>query len=281
MRISFRKILEDIGPVLAGFQISVSIVGFFSIGAFASWIIENWLPFTRWIWTECLSRLNLPQITDFEKDALTTIAFFTPMAISAILNRNIINDEKRLFRTRIYALILGVIFMYLVGNRVVVDMLSMMNSFDVNAFIGSAQEPIYKRPIYLLNFVLMPIMLVPAMYFYYHKYKGILIKTRKSEEYDEEDLRNRRRKLLRNTNNLVLAIGLSSFLFTGIYLATEGLGIIRAFAPLIVVGCLAISVLLHPSRLLNTAGVVVAFVGSSIGWEIAAKIVNTIETLPK
>ncbi len=74
-----RFILDEVGPVLAGFQIAVSIVGFFGIGAVAKWVIENWLPFTRWVWSEMFSFLHLPNISIEEKDSLTTLAFFAPM----------------------------------------------------------------------------------------------------------------------------------------------------------------------------------------------------------
>lgn len=80
-----RRLFDELGPLLAGFQIAVSIVGFFGIGAVAKWILVNWLPFTRWIWSEIFEYLYFPEISSAEKDALTTLAFFAPMAISSAI----------------------------------------------------------------------------------------------------------------------------------------------------------------------------------------------------
>lgn len=134
MKYTFKQAVDDFGPVLAGFQIVVSIVSIFGIGAFASWIIEHWLPFTRWIWTNIISYIQFPDTSDPEKDALTAIAFFTPIAISAFLNKILgdsesYNDESKLLRVRIFATIIGVVCMYIVGSRVVIDMFEIVGKF--------------------------------------------------------------------------------------------------------------------------------------------------------
>lgn len=66
----------------------------------------------------------------------------------------------------------------------------------------------------------------------------------------------------------------------GVLLVAEGIGWIRAFAPLLVVFFIGATVYFHPNRLLNTAGVVVAFVGASLGWELALWVVDVIENAP-
>ncbi|MEW8409841.1 MAG: hypothetical protein AB2696_13490 [Candidatus Thiodiazotropha sp.] len=267
---SFKQALDDFGPVLAGFQIAVSVVSFFGIGAFASWVIERWLPFTRWIWTEILAYIKLPDISDPEKDALTAVAFFTPMAVSALLNRKIIietelEDRGKLIRVRVFALVVGAIFMYLVGSRVVTDMLDMVGNFDFSAI---------KSLIDVFQILLVPAALVPIAYkFYVTKFTTL--------KEDDPDKYHKVYSMVL----MISQIGVFSIMFLivtggGIWLASQGIGWIRAFAPLLVLICLGVTVVFHPNRLLNTAGVVIAFVLSSVGWEFALFVVEVIENAP-
>ncbi|MBY6237430.1 hypothetical protein KUV99_14805 [Vibrio harveyi] len=267
---SLKQALDDFGPVLAGFQIAASVVGFFGIGAFASWVIERWLPFTRWVWAEIFKYIQFPDISDPEKDALTAIAFFTPMAISALLNRNSLEEstpenKSKLLRVRIYALVIGVIFMYLVGSRVVLDMIDMVGNFELVAI---------QRAIIIMQ---APVLIVPVIPVVYRQYV-----TKFTTLRDDNP-----EKFSRNLNRILkysqIAVFLALFVIVaggGIWLASAGIGWIRAFAPLLVLICLGVTVIFHPNRLLNTAGVVIAFVISSVGWEVALYVVEVIETAP-
>ncbi len=267
---SVKQFLDDFGPVLAGFQIAVSIVSFFGIGAFASWVIEHWFPFTRWVWTEIISYIDFPDISDPEKDALTAIAFFIPMAVSALLNRlNNHNsdspDKGKLLRVRIAALVIGVIFMYLVGSRVIFDMLEMASNFEVTSFYEVFRYS---------NMVIVLLMIPYIIHFLYAR----LIS--KEHINDWERYYERSSKIRRISQVLMFTVLLVTAAGGGIWLAAAGMGWIRAFAPLFILLCLGTTVIFHPNRLLNTAGVVIAFVGASFGWELALAVVEIIESVP-
>ena len=53
-----KNFLKEIGPIIAGFQLATYVVSFFGIGAFATWVLERWLPFTRWVWDTIISFLT-------------------------------------------------------------------------------------------------------------------------------------------------------------------------------------------------------------------------------
>ena len=270
---SFRQALDDIGAVLAGFQVAVSIVSFFGIGAFASWVIERWLPFTRWVWTEVISLIKFPDISDPEKDALTAVAFFIPMAVSALLNgKTFINigiiDKAKSLRVRIFTLFVGVIFLYLVGSRVIFDMVDMFNSFDFAQFENISQIALMLA---VLPLVYLSIIYLRVRYF---------DKSIKKDGDDYERLKENIEKSLSLSTLVSYVIFLIFIGGSSILLAMEGIGWIRALAPLLVIVCLGITIIFHPNRLLNAAGVVFAFVLSSFAWELVLLAIEIIEKSP-
>lgn len=114
MRNRISQFLFWLGPVMAGFNVASHIVGFFGIGAVASWIIERWIPFTRWIWTQVIDFLNLPQIPELEKDALTTVFFFLPLGIWSLVPKARNDDDERF---RVLGAMTGAFFLAVVGSH--------------------------------------------------------------------------------------------------------------------------------------------------------------------
>ena len=153
------KVVEEIGPLLAGFQIAVAVVGFFGIGAVAKWILENWLPFTRWVWSELFAWVHLPEISTAEKDALTTLAFFAPMAVSSLfvwlMRKRVVETELspvddsaigKEIRRRLYATVIGGAFMVVVGGTVIEDTITLFTTEEPATEAPATEAPATEAP---------------------------------------------------------------------------------------------------------------------------------------
>lgn len=301
-----RKLLDEIGPLLAGFQIAVSIVGFFGIGAVAKWILENWFPFTRWVWSELLTLVNLPDLSKAEKDALTTLAFFAPMAISSFISwrtrdrsepeqeptpEAMMASSKEL-RLRIYASLIGAAFMVIVGGSVIQDTITLFTTEAAVEEVAEANEPILNVESFarlgLFFTILGLIAAIAAALYFLTRLNG---KLRERTDRFFGWLGSNARPIKRVVSHAALstAWGVISSLaslvsfattFGGIVVAANELGPIRTVSPLLVLVFLMATVLLNPARLLKTAGVVIAFVVASLGWDFAIFVVQAVENAP-
>jgi hypothetical protein len=75
----YQEVLTIAGPVVAGFQLAVAVIGYVGVGALASWVVSVWFPFTREMWQLLIQYMKLPfHLTNIEKDSLTTLVFFYP-----------------------------------------------------------------------------------------------------------------------------------------------------------------------------------------------------------
>lgn len=115
-----REFFFFLGPILASFHVATYIVGFFSVGAVARWIIEQWFPFTRWVWTELHAILatyvEIPELNIIEKDALTTAVFFAPLGLYAFTTSS---SHPLDGKYKWFAPVLGIFFLCVVGFQLV------------------------------------------------------------------------------------------------------------------------------------------------------------------
>lgn len=301
-----RKLLDEIGPLLAGFQIAVSIVGFFGIGAVAKWILENWFPFTRWVWSELLTLVNLPDLSNAEKDALTTLAFFAPMAISSFISWRTrdkaepeeaqspqgITDSSKELRLRIYASLIGAAFMVIVGGSVIQDTITLFTTDAPADVVSEESEPLLDVEAFarlgLLVAVLGLIAAASALiYWLTRKNRRLREKTDRFFQWlglNAKPIKSvvsgaamsTAASIITSLSSLVSFAAASS----GIVFAASQLGPIRTISPLLVLVSLLATVLLNPARLLKTAGVVIALVVASLGWDLAIFIVRAVENAP-
>lgn len=302
MKEKLAKIVDDIGPVLAGFQIAVSVVGFFGIGAVAKWILENWLPFTRWVWAELFAWVRLPEISTAEKDALTTLAFFAPMAVSSLfvwlmrvrpvetaspsVDTAAIAKETR---HRVYAAVVGCIFMVIVGGSVIEDTITLFTTKEPESENAQSSEALLNKDVFaaigvvgtLVGFIcLAAAVLVAAIKLSPKLLKGaerwFVSVTRFAKPITFSAAAS---AISATTSIIQVAISLVSVgtVGGGIIYAAGQLGPIRTVAPLLVLLFLVATVFLNPGRLLRTAGVIVAFVVASLGWDAAVWVVNAVE----
>ena len=112
-------LLRDLSSILAGFKLAIIVIGYIGIGSLAKWVIEQWYPFTRWVWNNVIAYFNFPKITDVEKDALTAMVFFLPLGITAAIYRIKKIEEEVSLRVKITSLSLGVLFVYLICQNVI------------------------------------------------------------------------------------------------------------------------------------------------------------------
>jgi len=281
MKNTIRKFLDDVASVLAGFQLAGGVISFFGIGAIAKWILEHWLPFTRWAWGEIFAYIRLPDISAAEKDSLTTLAFFVPMAISSAISwwtreRTLLDtsrsqaDVAKELRARIYAAIAGTIFMVIVGGGVIQDTISLFMPVVTNSEKEGLLDTEAFAWIGLFAMVVTLIASISAMIYW--------IKRRISTW----------RRHFISAAMSVAASGMSAIMslvsfgamFSGIVIAAGELGPIRTVAPILVLLSLLATIYLNPARLLKTAGVVIALVVASLGWDLALWAVEAVETAP-
>jgi hypothetical protein len=301
-----KKFLDDVGPLLAGFQIAVSIVGFFGIGAVAKWILEHWLPFTRWIWGEIFAFIQFPEVTTQEKDALTTLAFFAPMAISSFVvwyTRNRISrggsrDEAtsdlaaKELRLRIYASFIGAFFMIIVGWGVIQDTILLFTTRIEEGIAEEAASPLLDIELFArigLFFAIIGgvIAFSAVLYWLTRRIEVLKKRTDRLFEWLASNAPPIRAVVSSAASSMAAAVigamtSLVSFaaVFGGIALAARQLGPIRTAAPMLVLVSLLATIFLDPARLLKTAGVVIALVVASLGWDFAIYVVRAVETAP-
>jgi len=103
------EVLRELSPILAGAKLATIILGYVGVGSFAKWVIEEWYPFTRWVWDQVTVFLDLPSLSQIEKDSLTVLVFFLPLGISAFLNKVRGNTEQNpTLKTRFISALFGI-----------------------------------------------------------------------------------------------------------------------------------------------------------------------------
>lgn len=276
-----RKFLEEIGPVFAGFQVASSIIGFFGIGAVAKWILENWLPFTRWAWTEIFSFIHFPDISTAEKDALTTLAFFAPMAISSLwaywgndADEKPLEIENESFgketRLRLYATVIGIGFMVVIGGSVIQDGIALFTTHDPNETLEEKSTSVLNIEFFanigLIATVLVSIATITLLFlFLYQRSQVIQSKTNALADWFTKNTKPIKKAVTKGALHVTVATvtqliaALVSFggMSAGVVFAAGQLGFIRTAFPILVLASFLVTIFLNPGRLLKTAGVVI------------------------
>jgi hypothetical protein len=313
-----RKFFEEISPLFAGMHLAGSLIGFFGIGAVSKWIIEHWLPLTRWFWGELFTLINFPEITTQDKDALTTLVFFAPMAVTSFISwwakqyppkhgvrgDNPENTAGKQLRLKIYAALFGTVFMVIVGGSVLQDGILLFTPevtseprivFEVFKIKTDRESLLYAVGGGLAGAVFY-------IYFFSNR-EAIISKEMLISNFElsrEGKITGKKSDILnlmidiqvwviRCLYTIIMVITnlwvLASFLvftiaFSGIALTAKQLGPLRTTAPLLVLISLCATVFLDPGRMLKTAGVVIALVFTSYVWDLAVFIVKEIENVP-
>ena len=163
MKDTLIKIFRDFSAILAGFKLAIIVISYFGFGSLAKWVLEQWYPFTRWMWDNVFAYLNLPEITDIEKDALTAIFFFLPLGATAIIapsNRIRDLDSPRI---QLISAPLGLLFIYAICGNLITFVLSTVNvkdqllSFAVDVFSNNYAFVLSVLAGYAISSIVLPI----------------------------------------------------------------------------------------------------------------------------
>lgn len=282
--------LRELGPLLAGAQVAFTFAGFMGLGALADWVVAHWFPFTRWVWSGLFDWLRLPELTAAEQDALTTLAFFLPLAISSFVFRE--DSEQRVDvdvpLRRFVDIGIGFIILYIMAGSVFEEALNIIDSTDQQFSIDFGDTEI-NNPVFF--------MVVGIFYAGFAFLNPQVIFTRMKERLQRAEYNSKinpfvsayirfldaNSKFIRPISLLsgLLMIIFSIFVIAGPYVANAAaLGILIFLCIFLILISLGVSVVFDPSRILKTAGVVIAIVLMGIIWELGMAIVHFIETVP-
>lgn len=141
-----RNTTLSLGPLFAGIHIFSQIALFFSLGKFAAIIRDHWNEVTRKLWDLFFEHLAFLQISisDKEKDALTAIAFFLPLAISSVgialwdkSHKSTKSESKkpswsflRSFAFRISSVFVAIAILAVVSKQVVADISAIIDGTE-------------------------------------------------------------------------------------------------------------------------------------------------------
>lgn len=276
------KIIQDLAPILAGFQITATLVGSIGLGAIANWILVHWIPFTRFVWTKILEYINFPDIAPEEKDALTAVAFFLPMAISAIWAIQHTENNKKI-HVKLFATVVGFAFFIIIGQRLIIDTIK---AIDENI----SSKDFFNHSMLILTLTSLLITTIGVLVDFRETKKRNKIKKlenlrendqKKYKEITEEIIQIYTILIKDNTKKLQLIFLFPSILFLIVFsfYAVNELGVIRGITPFLIISCLFFTIFKNPNRLLVTFGVVLAFLATSIIYDGIVLLVEYIENI--
>lgn len=185
--------------------------------------------------------------------------------------------------------------MVVVGGRVIQDAITLFTTKapDTSEQPATNSEPLFdieffaSLGLYLGVLLIIGILTVSA-FMLVRRFKVLNDKTTEFVKWLTKNTRPIRSVISQTTVSITSAIlsfianllSLTSMLAGTLYAASE-LGPIRTTCVFLVLISLFATVLLNPGRLLKTAGVVVALVLASLGWDLGLWIVNAVENAPK
>jgi len=247
------------GPLFAGLQTFIEIVRLagdgLSIGQFASWLVVNWTTITREFWSKLLSYFPSVELIESEKDALTAIVFFLPLAISSLhvsLSVKTPDDSSNKYNhfIKIIGLLVAVVVLFVVGRQVYNDLSDLI--FNMN--VDGGTFPVVGAALVLLLAAYAFVVIL----FYLRNLGGLerIIKWGGSAT---------------GATALVLAaIPLSASL----YLYASEIGLIRSLAILLVSSSIIVTAVARPQRILLLAQIVIFLIAASFLNEIVMEQVR-------
>ena len=280
--LSIQEILRHLSPVLAGFKVAIIVVSYFGIGSIASWIIERWYPFTRWLWDSFLSYLQLPVLSTMEKDALTAVVFFLPIGTVALMTWILGRRESETFRTQTISAVLGLLFVYAICGNLIGFVIE-------NVEIGTEPPPLllsilaeYK---YAFAFFVSVFVYVPFTLHFIIRHLSVSLRSRVDQalalSFLPINTTNSLQRVLRLVHNsamvpaslLVLGPVFSPSLRLDTY--------IPFFAVIFVLISVIISVFHTPKKLMVAAGAALAFILTAYTFELVLLLLDWIESAPQ
>jgi hypothetical protein len=258
--------LKIVGPASAALHVFAQIAVIFELGLVGTAIKSYWLPITRRFWTEVFNSLEIFDFkpTDAEKDAMTAVAFFTPLAVTAaylwLKDRGKDDGENEYGpgptapMMRVAAFFASILVLFFVSQQIIADALSIYDRST--AGLRSVEL------VSMLSIVGLGGVIVMLVLFY---------------RLDTEI----RRSLLifgATFGALLEFIIIGGPVLLAAYFAVTELGMIRSAALLLVTFCIVLTISVRPVKVLQVALVVVGLLLASWLVTIAQRIGETINT---
>lgn len=271
-----KKLMQEFGPVLAGFQLATYLVGFFGIGAFASWVLNTWRPFTHWVWDNFFNWLHLPTLTNLEKDALTAVLFFLPMAGWALFSRYVLGKKGPFTKfTMAAAGIAAALFLYLVAGKLIIETI-IMSTQNIQEAKQLGADAVNTKELDVSYYIVisLAVALIATLLKIIH-----FSSWRALTGFKRYIARVISSKILIRMYNFVFYVSSIATIFVFLLGITFNIGWIRGIAIFSVLGCIALTLKLDPRRLLVSTGALVAFVISSALFEFAVWTIKQMNNL--
>jgi len=263
-----KDIIRALSPILAGFKLATIVIGYIGAGSISKWIIEQWYPFTRWLWDNIFSYLNLPKIGQIEKDSLTALLFFLPMGISGTFSLRHAGSEQKGLYIQVISGALGAIFFIILCWDVVHFSLQSITPAIMVEF-----EQHYQNAITLLNIVYNNSFLgAIAVLFYILMIIIFITKMPQGEKW---------KRRLWIANIVSAAFFALVLLLPGIYAALISGNALPIISVVLIIFIVVMCIFRSPVILLVTSGASLAFISSAMIYEICLSIISFIESSHK
>ena len=271
MRNSLVSIFRELSAILAGFKLAIILIGYFGFGSLARWVIEQWYPFTRWLWDNVFSYLYLPEITDVEKDALTAIVFFLPLGITAAIARILGNREENQPRMRVISASLGVVFVYAICGNIISFILT--NAKLDERFVSSIVKAFSEGFDILLVATLVNAILSIFLVVFWRRIRAKLPGSKYLRILDKMmswilSVLSNPSKVFAAMNRTILLIIAMLYAAIALFGATD----LDSYLPLVAILFVFLSVLLSifytPTKLMVAAGASLAFISTAYAYEL-------------
>jgi len=257
-----RSVLSWLSPALASVQIYALLPAFVAIGPIAATLKEKWIPISRAFWDVVFEEFEFFNValTNAEKDALTAMVFFAPLALTTIfahvLNTPDTNEDVelkgKLIRSsllRSIAFVVAIAVLVVISPQIVGDSIRLLTSTDEQvstdfiSIIAYSVLIIFALFVFSLFFIRSRISFWPKLLAYFTTGVGVI-------EF-----------------MLIVAPFLA-----GAFFVSQQIGPVRTWAVVAVVISIFMVITVRPVRLLQLAGVVLLLVLSGYAWELAMQV---------
>ena len=276
MKGTFLALLRDLSSILAGFKLAIIVISYFGVGSLAKWVIEEWYPFTRWLWDNIFTYFSFPEISDIEKDGLTVMAFFLPLGITSLIYRIRKIDEDTSPNIRIISASLGVLFVYIMCENIIQFILE---NAKMNEYLVAIFEKYYAEEFSTVLVVLAVNFLV-CIFFVLDKKEWVeRLQQRPQDVVPLERMfiamltlnvryMTAYHRMFVGANRVFMLVGIAIYILIGAMISVS----LDSYLPLVAVIFVGISVIVSvsyaPKKLMLAAGASLAFISAAYMYEL-------------
>jgi hypothetical protein len=261
----------SIGPFLAAVQTYAALAAVVTLGPLAKLILENWIPFTRQLWSNIIEQYSpWPLIlSDAEKDSLTAVALFAPLAVSsaysalrsagAALGEADEDPEEVGLRSAILrssllrsaAFLISIVVLFLISRQIINDAISLVASVD---YTDDARLSI---SVITAGIVLLFALFVFTIYFL------------------RSDISFWKKLIAWGTTGagLVEFLILAGPALIGAYFAAQQLGPIRTLSVIVVILSILLTLVVKPSRIIAIFVILMGLILLGVVWDTITDMV--------